>query len=156
MIQNVVLPAVAVSSLWESELQGEPIGLRVRDAGREASESPFVMRGIGVRTLPHAKAGRLPAGVSSRESLANHLKTGRQMTVRSNPNGCARYRRNRVAAPRVYREVHRGQASVSASYLPVEAFEMLERLEGKLSRAVPRGGGGGNVASLPDRLNPAI
>lgn len=30
------------------------------------------------------------------------------------------------------------------------AFEMLERLDGKLSRAVLRGGSGGNVASLPD------
>ena len=30
------------------------------------------------------------------------------------------------------------------------AFEMLERLAEKLARAVLRGGGGGNVASLPD------
>ena len=30
------------------------------------------------------------------------------------------------------------------------AFERLELLEGKLSRAVLRGGGGGNVTSLPD------
>ena len=35
-----------------------------------------------------------------------------------------------------------------------ETFERLERLEGKLSRAVLRGGGGGNIASLPD--NPYI
>ena len=28
------------------------------------------MVGIGVQTLPHAKAGRLPAGLSSRESLS--------------------------------------------------------------------------------------
>jgi hypothetical protein len=31
-----------------------------------------------------------------------------------------------------------------------KTFEWLERLEGKLSRAVLRGGGGGNIASLPD------
>lgn len=30
------------------------------------------------------------------------------------------------------------------------AFEMLERLEGKLSRAVLKGGDGGNAVSLPD------
>ena len=34
--------------------------------------------------------------------------------------------------------------------VPYGAFEMLERLAGKLARAVLRGGGGGNVASLPD------
>jgi hypothetical protein len=35
------------------------------------------------------------------------------------------------------------------------AFEMLERLAGKLARAVLRGGGGGNVTSLPDSNAPA-
>jgi len=34
--------------------------------------------------------------------------------------------------------------------VPYGAFEMLERLAGKLARAILRGGGGGNVASLPD------
>ena len=32
------------------------------------------MVGIGVQTLPHAKAGRLPAGLSSRESLSAKQK----------------------------------------------------------------------------------
>jgi hypothetical protein len=48
-----------------------------------------------------------------------------------------------------YREVHR-PTSVSASYHG--AFERLERLDGKLSRAVPGGRGGGNAALLPDQI----
>src|SRR5262245_48095504 len=36
------------------------------------------------------------------------------------------------------------------SRVPRGAFERLEPLEGKLSRAVLRGGGDGNVTSLPD------
>jgi hypothetical protein len=35
------------------------------------------------------------------------------------------------------------------------AFEMLERLAGKLARAVLRGGGGGNATPLPDLFAPA-
>ena len=35
------------------------------------------------------------------------------------------------------------------SRVPQRAFERLELHEGKLSRAVPRGGGGGNATSLP-------
>jgi hypothetical protein len=40
------------------------------------------MRGIGVQTLPHPQ-GALTSkpGVSSRESLPNHLKAGKQMTA---------------------------------------------------------------------------
>ncbi len=69
------------------------MGWPVEDAGE--SEGPFVMKGIEVAlvgaTSPHAKAGRLPKQVSRHEiALANHLKTGKQMTVRSNPNWCAR------------------------------------------------------------------
>ena len=55
-------------------------------------------------------------------------------------------------AASAYREVHR-PTTVSASYHG--AFERLERLAGKLARAVPRGGGGGNVTSLPDPDAPA-
>ena len=58
--------------------------------------------------------------------------------------------KSRVVAPNGYREVHR-PISVSASYHG--AFERLERLDAKVSRAVPRGRGGGNAALLPDRLN---
>jgi len=51
-------------------------------------------------------------------------------------------------APSGYREVHR-PTSVSASYHGV--FERLERLDGKLSRAVPRGRRAGNGPLLPDQ-----
>jgi len=58
------------------------MGQRVWDVGE--SECCSVMEWIGVEprvavTSPHAKAGRLPTGVSSRESLTNHLDKGRQM-----------------------------------------------------------------------------
>jgi hypothetical protein len=43
--------------------------VRVKDAG--GSESRSVTERIGVQTLLHAQAGRLPAGVSSRENVAN-------------------------------------------------------------------------------------
>ena len=64
----------------ESEPQGTLMGLRVKDGGK--SESPLVMRGIGVQTLPHPQ-GALTSypGVSSRESWINHLKVGKQMTA---------------------------------------------------------------------------
>jgi len=68
----------------ESEPQGKPIGQWVWDNGK--SESQLVMSWIGVAlqtavTLLHAKAGRLPAGLSSRESLINRHKVGKQMAV---------------------------------------------------------------------------
>jgi hypothetical protein len=53
----------------ESEPRGELTEVRVKDAG--ASEGHLVTRWIGVQTLPRAQARRLPAGVSSRESMAN-------------------------------------------------------------------------------------
>jgi len=43
------------------------MGVRVRDLGE--SECHSVMGWIGVETSLHAKAGRLPRGLSSRESL---------------------------------------------------------------------------------------
>lgn len=56
------------------------MGLRVKDGGK--SESPLVMRGIGVQTLPYPK-GALTSnpGVSSRESLINYPQAGKQMTA---------------------------------------------------------------------------
>jgi len=55
----------------ESEPQSKPMGLRIKDGG--GSESLPVMGRIGVAppiraTSPHAKAGRLPPGLSSRET----------------------------------------------------------------------------------------
>ncbi len=46
----------------------------------EANSHP-VIGWIGVQDLPHAKVGRLPAGVPSRESSTNRLKAGKQMTA---------------------------------------------------------------------------
>jgi hypothetical protein len=45
---------------------------RVEDAG--ASEGHLVMKWIGIQDLSHAKAGRLPAGVSLQEKMANRSK----------------------------------------------------------------------------------
>jgi hypothetical protein len=68
----------------ESEPQGKPMGLRVKDGG--GSEGQPVTGWIGVEpagcdrerrtraTSLHAKAGRLPPGRSSRESLANRRR----------------------------------------------------------------------------------
>ena len=64
--------------LGESEPQGEPKGLRVSEDGK--SECRSVVERIEVErssidaTSPHAKAGRLPSGVLSRESLTNRLR----------------------------------------------------------------------------------
>jgi hypothetical protein len=44
------------------------MAVRVKDDGK--SEGRFVMNWIGVQALPHAKAGRLPSGLSSRENLS--------------------------------------------------------------------------------------
>ena len=59
------------------------MGLRVEDAGK--SEGRSVMKRIGIEAhkpiSSHAKAGRLPAGLSSRESLSNRYKVGKQMAV---------------------------------------------------------------------------
>src|ERR1700682_3983865 len=47
--------------------------MAVRAQERGKSECPAVMDGIRVATSPDAKAGRLPHGLSSPESLQNHL-----------------------------------------------------------------------------------
>jgi hypothetical protein len=49
-----------------SEPRGTLLVLRVKDGGE--SECCSVMGQIGVETLPHAKVGRLPLGLSSQES----------------------------------------------------------------------------------------
>jgi hypothetical protein len=84
------------------------MGLRVKDGG--GSESRPVMGRIGVAppiraASPHAKAGRLPAGRSSRESLTNHPKGERQMTAGYGLAGAPSSGIIHVVAPGVYREV---------------------------------------------------
>jgi hypothetical protein len=59
-------------SLWEDEPQGKSIAVRVEDEGE--SERRSVIERIGVKPIAaslHVKAGRLPSGLSSRESPAN-------------------------------------------------------------------------------------
>ena len=68
-IRNVVSPSL---SLWVGQPQGRTIQGRVKDRG--ASERRPVMGRIGVATLPHAKAGRLPRGVGVRERSINHFQ----------------------------------------------------------------------------------
>ena len=76
----------------ESEPQGTLMGLWVKDGGR--SESPLVMRGIGVESLnsdrerkrednitPRESVPTSYPGRSSRERLANHFQEGKQMTA---------------------------------------------------------------------------
>jgi len=70
--RNTVSP---YRSLWEDEPQGKLIAVRVKDEGE--SECRSVMEWIGVEPLAtslHAKAGRLPSGLSSRENPANRLR----------------------------------------------------------------------------------
>lgn len=55
-----VLPEMA------GEPQGTPLALRAEEQGK--SEGRSVMGRIGVEISPHAKAGRLPYGLSSQES----------------------------------------------------------------------------------------
>jgi len=52
--------------------QGQPMKQRVEDAG--ASEGHLVMKWIGIQDFSHAKAGRLPAGVSLPKNTVNHLR----------------------------------------------------------------------------------
>ena len=70
--RNTVSP---YRSLREDEPQGKSIAVRVEDEGE--SERRSVMGWIGVEPLAkslHAKASRLPSGLSSRESPANRLR----------------------------------------------------------------------------------
>src|SRR5262249_33568756 len=70
--RNTVSP---YRSLQEDKSQGESIAVRVEDEGK--SECHSVIEWIGVEpsaTSLHAKAGRLPFGLSSRENPANRLR----------------------------------------------------------------------------------
>jgi hypothetical protein len=70
--RNTVSP---YCSLWEDKPQGESMAVRVEDEGE--SERRSVMEWIGAEptaTSLHAKAGRLPSGLSSRENPANRLR----------------------------------------------------------------------------------
>jgi hypothetical protein len=70
--RNTVSP---YRSPWEDKPQGKWIAVRVEDEGK--SECYSVMEWIRVEPLAkslHAKAGRLPSGLSSRESQANRLR----------------------------------------------------------------------------------
>lgn len=66
-MRNMVNPYDSPSG--EARLRGLVMVMRIEDGG--ASECRTVMVGIRVATLPGAKAGRLPPGCASRESVAN-------------------------------------------------------------------------------------
>ncbi len=68
-----------MSSLWVGRSQDQLTGQWVKDVGK--SEGCAVMAWIAVQALPHLKRGRLPTGVSSRETWANDLDMGKQMTA---------------------------------------------------------------------------
>ena len=67
--------------------QEQSMGQWVKEVGE--SEGRAVMAGIGIPDLSHAKAGRLPTGVSSRERWTNNLDVGKQMTADFDLSWCA-------------------------------------------------------------------
>lgn len=68
--RNVVSPSPSRKRVGAS--RDEPTGRRVEEEGE--SERRSVTERIGVETLSHAKAGRLPSGLSARESMANRQR----------------------------------------------------------------------------------
>ncbi len=123
------------------------MGWLVWDAGK--SEGPFVMIGIKVAlvraTSPYAKAGRLPAGVSSRENLNNRSKAGKQMTADFGLAGAPADGKT-VGWPQVC-IVKSSYSKGGASYQG--RLRGLSRKIGNLSKAVLRGLGAGNSLRLP-------
>ena len=137
--------------------RGKPVAVplgrcRVSDTDGTAGKGggrkrrPAVMGRIGVVSSPHAKAGRLPSGLAAREPLANRLR--RQSRCRQPASCWCGLPRQRVSAPGQYRA---GVSTEVEHRVPQGAFERLERHAWKHARAVLRGGGGGNIISLPDR-----
>ena len=135
------------------------MGLRVEDGGR--SEGRSVMGRIGVEspasdrehyqvtTSPHAKAGRLPIQVARHEIVWRTVVGGKANDGGHGPSWCALQRNECKTAPSVCREVVTGGLNRhSGSYQG--AFERLERLDAKVSRAVLRGLGASNGPWLPD------
>jgi hypothetical protein len=58
------------------------MGWQVWEGGESECHSVIEWTGVeSMITSPHAKAGRLPPGVSSRENLVNSLYAGKQMTA---------------------------------------------------------------------------
>ena len=113
---------------------------------------------IGVATLPHAKAGRLPYGLSSQESLSNRLN-GRRANGRSSTGVCTSRRDVSLAAtrPMFLRQVRRLQTRIvkatQSSCVTGCRKTPLQRLEpcgSKDPRTVLRGLGAGNRIWLPD------
>jgi len=120
------------------------MGQRVWDVGE--SECRSVMEWIGV-TSPHAKAGRLPTGVSSREHLENRLDEGKQMTVGVILAGATSNNVESLVATSQYRE---GLVRFTQLNRVLHgAFERLEPRDAKVSSAVLRGLGCSNAPRLP-------
>jgi len=133
-------------SLWVGRSQDQPMRQWVEDVGK--SEGHFVMKWIAVQDLPHLKRGRLPTGVSSRETWANDLDMGKQMTADFGLAG-APMSRNVWLLPLI---IVKSVQLCWRVFPSRRAFEMLEPIALKGARWVLRGEGGGNAAFLPDHL----
>jgi len=79
---------------------------------------------IEVQTLPHAKAGRLPTGLSTRESIQNLLKGGKQMKT-------ARESEATVCAPPAEMEWHQINW--------VQCHQNVRRLQARIVKATQEG-----------------
>ena len=142
------------------------MGLRVKEEG--ASEGRPVMGRIGVATLPPAKAGRLPSGVGGREPSANRRRLGCRTvgavvtTVAGAPAATADHLVSRHCRSNAQVDPKSKEATASRKGCrrPAEPRRVVSRrdvvqclscMHRKGARAVLRGGGAGDSASLPDR-----
>jgi len=102
---------------------------------------------IGVQTLPHAQAGRLPAGLSARENLSAKRNRSSLIGRWLGPlaRACGLRLSDRTWSPSAYRE---GLATLEVSDRVLEgAFERLEPPAGKAGTGWFLGGGG--LATVP-------
>ena len=126
----VVVPRGSVSR------KRPPMQQRVKEEGE--SDGHAVMAWRGVVSSPHAKAGRLPSGLSTREPFGEPPEEAKQMTAAPG-RLLVRLPRQRVGPRSVScRRVNIGWVH----RVPHRAFERLERHAWKHARAVLRGGGG--------------
>lgn len=96
--------------------------------------------------LPHLKRGRLPTGVSSRETWVNDLNMGKQMTADFGLAGASMSSNAWLLPSNIVKSVQ-----LCWRVFPSRrAFEMLEPIALKGARWVLRGGGGSNASFLPD------
>ena len=148
----------------EREPQGEPTGQQVKEEG--GSECRSVMGRIGVVTSPHAKAGRLPCGVGGREASVNRRRrcaeksAGSQwlllvlqpppkfISVAGSAVVTPRLTSRPMRQPRPVEEVSSAGGAVLGR-ISQGRCPRPEPYEAKVPSAVLRGGGDGDILSLP-------